>query len=80
MSKFLHADNNEDKAANNEDDKAIAIPQIFSKNGQAKNACYWDFLIFPQHYFASVTETWDCVVQGKLFTEQKHVRIVDHIY
>ena len=35
MSKFLHNDTNDD---NKNDAKAIAVPRVFSKNSQAKNA------------------------------------------
>ena len=40
MSKFLHADNNDNDAADNNDDndtKALEIPWVFSENSQAKN-------------------------------------------
>ena len=35
MSKFLHANDNNDE---NDDAKAIAIPQVFSENSRAKYA------------------------------------------
>ena len=35
MSKFSHADDNDDGS---DDAKAIAIPRVFSENSQAKNA------------------------------------------
>ena len=37
MSKFLHYNDNNDKA---DDAKAIVIPQVFSENSQAKNLTF----------------------------------------
>ena len=40
MSKFLDA--------HNDNAKAIAIPQVFSENSQAKNVGYQHFLLFQK--------------------------------
>ena len=47
MSKILHDNNYLDA-------KAIAIPQVFSKNIQAKSPGYKHFLLFPQCFFFKV--------------------------
>ena len=38
MSRFLHGDDNDAVDDNNDDAKAITIPQVFSKNSQAEKA------------------------------------------
>ena len=42
MSKFLHADDDNNDADNNNDDaKAISMPRAFSENSRAKMSTYW---------------------------------------
>ena len=48
MSKFLHANDNDDA-------KAGAIPQVFFENSRAKNAFYQHFLLLQLPYLQNAS-------------------------